>query len=64
MANPSRWEAFTPDELDLIRYSVTLGADSLHEDVKSGEVDDASLETAMTGVAAARSLADEIGRVA
>jgi hypothetical protein len=60
-SDPSRWAAFTPEEQELIRYSVTLGADSLDEDVKAGEVYAADLETATTTAAAARSLADEIG---
>ena len=60
----SRWGAFNPDERELIQSSLTLSADSLHEDVERGEVADTSLEVATTVVDTARSLADEIGEAA
>ncbi len=55
-----RWAGFTPDEQELIRYSLTANADFLEEDVRGGEVDAPSVEAALTAATAARSLADEI----
>lgn len=58
--DPSRWATFTPVELNLIHYSLTLNADSLEEDVQAGEIYAADIEAATTEVAASRALADEI----